>query len=89
MSVRVHTDVVVSVGWIGGGGEMRCRFGSSDRGGTSNETRLGRGGLSEGGGGLAGNVWLLSRAGDVAAAGAVVSISIGSIISLMVMLAWR
>lgn len=81
--------MVVSVGWTGGGGEMRYRFGSSDRGSTSNETRLVRGGLSEGGGGLAGNVWLLSRAGNVGAAGTVVSISIGSIIALVVMSMWR
>lgn len=44
----VHTDVVVSVGCTGGGGEMRYRFGSSGCGGTSNETRLARGGLFEG-----------------------------------------
>lgn len=81
--------MVVSVSCTGGGGEIRCRFGSSNRSGTSNETRLARGGLFEGGGGPAGNVWLLSRAGDVGAAGAVVSISIGSIIALVVMLAWR
>jgi hypothetical protein len=62
---------------------MRYRFGSWDRGGTSNETRLATGGLSEGGGGLAGTVWLLSRAGDAGAADAGPSISIGSIIALL------
>lgn len=44
---------------------------------------MARGGLSEGGGFLAGRVWLLSKVGDFGAADDVVSISIGSIIALV------